>query len=173
MPLGGFFICPSEHPSQAPGLSSSGAALGTLPFLPWAFAWSQTIDLRSTGERAWELGGAAASSSPTSVLVFHNEEEGDGLGVSPFKQKVHGLPLRWGCARRAGSFPLRMREMMRQGLLKDDGDNSMGLLSLGADGGHTMGDSSAEPLTWSSNSEFDVCPVRSECFLGVHLKTVR
>lgn len=62
---------------------------------------------------------------------------------------------------------------MRWELLKDDGDNTMGLLSLRDDGDHTMGDSSAEHLTWNTNSEFDVCPsVRSECFIGVHLKTV-
>lgn len=29
------------------------------------------MDLRSIRERAWELGGVAASSSPTGMLVFH------------------------------------------------------------------------------------------------------
>lgn len=61
---------------------------------------------------------------------------------------------------------------MRWRLLKDDEDNAMGLLSLRDDRDHMMGDSSAEHLTWSSNRNLMCPPVYSECFIGVHLKTV-
>lgn len=128
------------------------------------------MGLKSIRERAWELGDVAASSSPSSVLVFHIRG-GKGSLESQYLQAESpwaALEER-GCA---GSFPSGMMEVMRWRLLKDDEDNAMGLLSLRDDRDHMMGDSSAEHLTWSSNRNLMCPPVYSECFFGVHLKTV-